>query len=315
MTPLLALSRSLYRAWGLPRLYSTQKLSLKNRLPPHTWDTHMHVVEPRRFPIAAEAVYQPAAHPLDEALAFESSLGINNIVLIQPSVYGTDNACLLDALRRVGPVRGRGVVVIDPTAISSDTLTTWHALGVRGVRVNLKSVGKVLSERDLTETLLQHAKVIQSLGWMIQVYLPLNMMPMLERIVPQLYGTTVCVDHFGSPDLPASGPAPRPLDPYSLPGFTSLMALLRTGSTYVKISAPYRLCPDGGLRDLETMIREFLRHAPHRVVYATDWPHTRFAGADITPFTELCLRLCARDPALAERVFRRNAEDMMDGRS
>ncbi|KAL4893698.1 hypothetical protein BDV59DRAFT_192865 [Aspergillus ambiguus] len=283
-----------------------------SKLPPKSWDAHMHVVEPLRFPLAADAVYRPAAHTLEQALAFQSSLGVDRFVLVQPSIYGQDNACLLDALKRAGPARARGVVVIDPATISPDTLASWHSLGVRGVRVNLKSVGKVPSEAELAATLLQHANVIRPLGWVLQIYLSLSMAPALERIMPRLDGIRVCVDHFGGPDLPGGD---GPLDPYSLAGFTSLIALLRAGGTYVKISAPYRLSRDGRLQGLEAIVREFLRHAPHRVVYATDWPHTRFAGADIGPFTDMCLRLCARRPGLVERVFRLNAEEMMDGRA
>ncbi|KAA8651460.1 hypothetical protein EYZ11_011094 [Aspergillus tanneri] len=291
-----------------------EPLPLKQRIPPRTWDTHMHVVEPQRYPVSAAAIYQPSPHTLDEAIAFESSLGIENFVLVQPSIYGTDNSCLLEALRQVGSSHGRGVVVIDPATIEADTLTEWHSLGVRGVRVNLKSVGKVLSEQELTETLMQHAEVVRPLDWIIQVYISLDMVPMLERIAPQL-GVKVCIDHFGAPNLLSlTQTGEKSFDPYSLRGFSSLISLLRGGDTYVKISAPYRFTNDKEMRDLETIIREFLREAPDRVLYATDWPHTRFSAVDIEPFTELCLRLCGDVPGLAERVFRQNAEDLMDGR-
>ncbi|KAF5855979.1 hypothetical protein ETB97_008136 [Aspergillus alliaceus] len=287
-------------------------LPLRKRLPPKAWDTHMHVVEPHRFPVDASAVYQPSTHTIDEALAFESSLGIENIVLVQPSIYGYDNSCLLEALQRVGPSRGRGVVVIDPTNIDTQTLSEWHSLGVRGVRVNLRSVGKVMSQDELAQTLLQHAEVVRPFGWAIQVYVPLDMIPLLEPIVPQL-GVSLCIDHFGGPDLLSTDwTHGGPFDPYSLPGFSSLVSLLRAGDTYVKISAPYRLSKDHEMRDIEAMAREVLRVAPDRVLFATDWPHTRFWGTDIAPFTELCLRICGKDSKLAERVFRRNAEELLD---
>jgi predicted TIM-barrel fold metal-dependent hydrolase len=102
-----------------------------------------------------------------------------------------------------------------------------------------------------------------------------------------------------------------PFDPYALPGFSSLISLIRTGSTYIKVSAPYRLTKDAGMRDLKSMAREFLSAAPDRVIYATDWPHTRFTGVDISPFTEWCLDLCIHEPGLAEKLFRRNTERML----
>lgn len=290
---------------------TARPIPLKHRIPPGSWDSHMHVVEPNRYPVSLGAAYIPSSHTLEEALAFESTLGIKNIVLVQPSVYGTDNSCLLEALKCIGPSHGRGVVVIDPVTTCSTTLRAWHTLGVRGVRINLQSVGKVLTESELARTLSQHAELIRPLGWMIQLYLPLHMMPMLKRVAPSL-GVKLCIDHFGCPRLsPNSIITDRQFNPYTLPGFSALIALLEAGQTYVKISAPYRLSRDKQLRDLGVITRELLHRAPRRVIYATDWPHTRFHGVDVGPFTELCLRLCASETGLTERVFRLNAEELM----
>jgi predicted TIM-barrel fold metal-dependent hydrolase len=267
----------------------------------------MHVVEPR-YPVVANAAYKPFLHTIEDAIAFESSIGIENIVLVQPSIYGFDNSCLLDALRHIGPSRGRGVVVIDPPNTDLATLRTWHALGVRGVRLNFKSTGMAPSREELERILLDQARLIRPLGWMIQVHTSMSMIPLLEEIFPPL-GVKVCIDHFGGPDLQKYEQGT--FDPYSFTGFSSLISMLKARKTYVKVSAPYRLSKDEHFRDLEIMIREFLREAPTQVLYATDWPHTRFLGVDIEPFTELCLRICGSQ-ALAERVFRLNAEDLMN---
>jgi predicted TIM-barrel fold metal-dependent hydrolase len=273
----------------------------------------MHVVEPNRFPVSPKAVYQPTTHTLEDALSFESMLGVENLVLVQPSIYGTDNSCLLAALSKLDPSRGRGVVVVDPDTIQQQTLDEWHALGVRGLRVNLQSVGKVMDRTELEQELLRHANIARPRNWIIEVYVPLKMVPMLESIVPRL-GVTVCIDHFGSPELSSISwaKASLPFDPYTLPGFDSLISLIRQGSTYIKVSAPYRLTKDRNMRDLKAMAREFLAAAPDRVIYATDWPHTRFTGVDISPFTEWCLELCTHEPGLAEKLFRRNTETMLD---
>ena len=276
----------------------------------------MHVVEPKQFPISPKAVYQPTSHTLEDALYFESTLGVQNLVFVQPSIYGTDNSCLLAALAKLGPSRGRGVVVIDPDNIQQETLDEWHALGVRGLRVNLQSVGKVMDQSELEQELLRHADVARPRNWIIEIYVPLKMVPMLESIVPRL-GVTVCIDHFGSPELSSISWAKGtlPFDPYTLPGFDSLISLIRQGNTYIKVSAPYRLTKDRHMRDLKAMAREFLSTAPDRVIYATDWPHTRFTGVDISPFTQWCLDLCTHEPGLAEKLFRRNTERMLDVKS
>lgn len=276
----------------------------------------MHVVEPERFPISSEAVYQPTTHTLENALSFESTLGVENLVFVQPSIYGTDNSCLLAALAKIGPSRGRGIVVINPDTIQEQILDEWHALGVRGLRVNLQSVGRVMYQTELEQELLRHANIARPRNWIIEVYVPLKMAPMLESIVPRL-GVTVCIDHFGSPELSRISWAKEslPFDPYTLPGFDSLISLIRQGRTYIKMSAPYRLTMDRNMRDLKAMAAEFLAAAPDRVVYATDWPHTRYTGVDISPFTEWCLELCTHEPGLAEKLFRRNTERMLDVKS
>ncbi|CAG7940701.1 unnamed protein product [Penicillium nalgiovense] len=289
---------------------SSASVLLKQRLPPKSWDSHMHVVEPERFPISPTAVYKPTPHTFTEALAFESELGVENLVFVQPSVYGTDNSCLLDALRALGPSRGRGVVVVDPATVKPETLNEWHALGVRGLRINLQSVGKVMDKFELEGTLLRHAELARPRNWIIEIYLPLDMVPMVESILPRL-DVRICIDHFGSPDLTSWDDDGSTFNPYILQGFSSLISLLRAGRTYVKMSAPYRLSKDEQMRDLQAMAREFLSVAPKRVIYATDWPHTRFSSVDIGPFTECCLELCATKPGLAERLFRRNTEEML----
>ena len=50
----------------------------------------------------------------------------------------------------------------------------------------------------------------------------------------------------------------------------------------------------------------------NRVVFASDWPHTRFEGLDIKPFVKRVMEWCEWDERLIERVFRGNAEMLWD---
>ena len=301
---LLTLKKTLSRYFVTPTL---RTVSPPARCPSGTWDSHMHVIEPDKFPLAVGAIYNPPTHTLPQAKSFEAGLGIRNIVLVQPSIYGFDNACLISALKEMGPERGRGVVVFDPHHIEKQTLKEWHEIGVRGVRLNIKSVGRKISERELEQVLHLYADLIRPFGWVVQVYIDLKLVSLLERIVPNL-DVKFCIDHFGSPDLPKSPDSSR-LDPYTLPGFESLVSLLRQGNTWVKVSAPYRLSNDPQMRDLEAFTKELLRVANSRLVYATDWPHTRYSGIDIKPFVSACLSWC-RTNEVADKLFRRNAEEL-----
>jgi predicted TIM-barrel fold metal-dependent hydrolase len=284
-----------------------------DKIPPNSWDSHMHVVDPSKYPLAADAQYTPKPHILSEALRYESTVGIHNLVLVQPSIYGNDNTCMLDALRQLGPQCGRAVVAFDPKTISASTLEEWHKIGVRGVRINLQSVGKSMSSNELSATLHQHADIIRPFDWILELYVPIATTAALEKIVPELR-VKVCFDHFGQPVLPSPSKKTQYSlsgDPYLLPGFQSLINLLAQGDTYVKMSAPYRISIEAGQRDLEPVAKELLRVAGKtRVLFATDWPHTRFEGLDIRPFMEQVVEWCGEDEVLIEKVFKSNAEDL-----
>ncbi len=283
--------------------------SFFDKIPSGSWDSHMHILDPHTYPLAGDARYTPKTHSLADANAFERSVGITNIVLVQPSIYGFDNSCMLDALRQLGPQRARAVVSFDPEITPQSTLQEWNKIGVRGVRVNLQSVGKSVDAIELKEMLQQYADVIRPFGWVLQMYVPLDTATALETIIPRL-GVKVCLDHFGCPTLDRNS-AYSSRDPYLIPGFKSLVKLLQQGSTYVKMSAPYRLTDDKSQQDLEPLARELLRVAGNnRVVFATDWPHTRFEGLNIKPFIETVMAWCQWDDFLIERLFRSNARDL-----
>lgn len=120
-------------------------------------DSHWHWIQPpfnfvQRFPISPKTVYQPTSRTLDNAVALQPTLAAGSVVFVQPSIYGTDNFYLLIALAKVGPFRGRGVVIVDPGTIQEETLDEWHTLGVRGLRVNFQSVGEVMDQSQLVNT-------------------------------------------------------------------------------------------------------------------------------------------------------------------
>ena len=271
----------------------------------------MHVVSPdfERYPLSASAQYKPPPHTLQQAKEALGALGIQNMVFVQPSIYGNDNSCLLEALRELGTTRGRGVVQFDPKETSDETLQEWNKLGVRGVRINLKSVGREMSEEELRAELTTYAEKIRPLGWSIQMFMPMKMMPDLEKVIPDLNIKTV-IDHFGCPDL--LGKVTFDFDPYRLLGFESLTRLVQQ-DTWVKFSAPYRLTKDPSFEGLDQVAKELIRIAPEKIIYASDWPHTRFENIDSVPFISACVEWCKDDPSLVGALFKTNAEVMLDG--
>jgi predicted TIM-barrel fold metal-dependent hydrolase len=269
----------------------------------------MHVTSPD-YPLAANAAYVPSLHSLQHAMKFEATIGLSNIVLVQPSIYGNDNSCLLDALKAIGPKHGRGVVGIDPETIDLATLQQWHELGVRGVRLNLKSNNTSFTEQSLRETLQCYAKAIKPLNWVLELFIGMEDIPILERAAGDL-SVQLCIAHFGAPKLPTSEQQTGPINPYDLVGFQSLVNLLRSRNTWLKFSAAYRFDQDPDMRGIEPVAQELLKVAGERLVFASDWPHTRFDGLDVKPFVERCLQW-TDDVGLTEKVFTTNAKKLWD---
>ena len=264
----------------------------------------MHVTSPD-YPLASNAAYTPSLHSLDHAMKFEKTIGVPNIVLVQPSIYGNDNSCLLDALKEIGPIHGRGVVGFDPDNIDSKTLQQWHEMGVRGVRINLKSTNAQFTQESLRNTLQQYAKVLKPFNWVVELFIGMESMPQLLRIVPDL-GVKVCIAHFGAPNLKETS---HPYDPFKVPGFEALAQLLRDHKVWVKFSGAYRFDSDDQFRGIEPMAKELLGSVGDRIVFASDWPHTRFEGLDVKPFVMKCLDW-TEEYGVKDAVFRDNTKDL-----
>ncbi len=114
------------------------------RAPPLACDAHFHVFGPaERYPYgrgtAENLRYAPPLAPLSEFLETAALLGFERFVFVQPSAYGRDNACMLDAMGEVGIARCRGIVDVDENAPDA-LLAEMDGLGVRGVRINVSPV-------------------------------------------------------------------------------------------------------------------------------------------------------------------------------
>lgn len=285
---------------------------LAQRIPKGSWDTHMHVVDPTRFQLDKAAQYTPSAHTLDQAKAFLGQIGIQKMVIVQPSIYGNDNSCTLDGLRHLGPKNGRAVVQFDPANTSQAQLQEWHDMGVRGVRLNFKSVGAAHSQEELQAIMKAYADTVRPFGWPLELYVALETVPMLEKVVATLPGTKIIIDHFGHPPADALKSAASAHD---IDGFSALLRLLRQGNTWVKISASYRLAKDPNSSIVESLCKEILRVRADRCVFATDWPHTRFEDLQVSAYLEKILDWCEEEGVSLKKVLVENAEELFDARN
>ncbi|WP_232532980.1 MULTISPECIES: amidohydrolase family protein [Ramlibacter] len=230
-------------------------------LPSGACDCHTHVVGDRvAYPMVAERHYTPGPAPHAALLEHLERNGLERVVLVQPSFYGTDNRCLLDSLERLQG-RGRGIAVVDAQCTATE-LADLHARGVRGLRVNVESAG-IRAPDALQDSLLRWADRIGPLGWHLQVYAAPATIAALAPFLARL-PVPVVLDHFAM--LPAATPVGDPVA-------QALLQLLRSGNAWVKLSAPYRITA-GDDAAVAAWAGAFLAAAPQRVLWGSDWPHT-----------------------------------------
>jgi predicted TIM-barrel fold metal-dependent hydrolase len=230
-------------------------------LPAGACDTHVHVFAPAAFPYAAQRTYTPGAATAAQLQGFHAGLGIERAVLVQPSVYGTDNACLLAAIERLGQERARGIAVEQADAWQAD-LVALHAGGIRGLRLNLEVDG----QRDAlaaSHAISQVVRLAEGMGWSLHLHAGFAL---LRDLAPQLLRSPVPVvlDHF-------AGVRPG-LDREDVSGW------LRSGPVFVKLSAPYKPAPPQRWPELADLAAAWCHAAPERVLWGSDRPHTGGSG-------------------------------------
>ncbi len=224
---------------------------------PGGWDTHAHVFGPRsRFPIGKERPYTSPDQVAADYLAMLDAIGLSHGVLVQPSVYGQDNACLLDALGS-NPGRLYGVIDLDVLAVSDSVIEDLWNVGVRGVRVRpaghdrgwLADVaGRLHGTSWHLDLLIENVGDVADLAHML-------------RGVP----VDMVIEAMGNPRAGQS---------VAEPGFQSLLDLLRDGTCWVKLSHAYHIDPDGVPYPATIpFARAIVQAAPHRAVWGSDWPH------------------------------------------
>lgn len=229
--------------------------------PPGATDCHVHVVGPkRRFPLPPEARYTPSDAPVGELAVMLKRLGLERVVIIQPSFYGTDNACTLSAIAELGPGMARGVAVL-PDAVSADTIDAFNAQGIRGLRINIATFG-ITAADAIRQKVEAAAATCAEAGWHVQIFVP---SAAIEALAPTLRALPVdtVIDHFGltDPDAPDAALA-------------TLLKLIDTGKVWVKISGAYRITRDPDHPGIDPMARALAAANPERIVWGSDWPHT-----------------------------------------
>ena len=273
----------------------------KLRLPRHSCDTHAHIMGPvARYAYSPARIYTPPDCLLADYLHMLDTLGVDRAVLVQPSVYGTDNSAMLDAMKAAGG-RLRGVAVVAED-VSDTELGELEAAGVRGVRVNIVDVKDRKPGTLPLASLTKLARRIAPLGWHMEFLMHADEFPDLDEMLGE-FPVEVVLGHLGYLSVGKGADDA---------GFQALLRLMKAGRAWVKLTGPYRItAAPAPYSDTVPLAQALLEANRERVIWGTDWPHVMLKGkmpndADLADV----LAEWIPDAGLREQVLVRNPEKL-----
>jgi predicted TIM-barrel fold metal-dependent hydrolase len=225
-------------------------------MPAGACDAHFHVFEPG-YPHVPDPLYTFPDGTTDQYLAMAAVLGIERMVLVQPSFYGTDNSLLEQTLKRLGP-RCSGVIQIEEDTPDAE-LDAFGDIGVRAIRLDLFARAAWPTE-ELIGYIRRMAARAGPRGWHLQFYTPGKIVRDLLPFLADLEDTFV-IDHMGY--MTESDPEFE----------RRLLALLAQGSCWIKLSGPYRVAKNKPLSSVTPWARALAAARPDRLIWGSDWPH------------------------------------------
>jgi 2-pyrone-4,6-dicarboxylate lactonase len=283
-----------------------QKPSFKG--PPGSCDCHMHVFgDPVRYPYSAERRNSPPADPLekflDAYLSLARSFGIERMVFVQPSTYGRDNSCMVDAMKVLGS-NVRGIVDIDEDTGEAE-LDRLHQAGVRGVRINAgppnRPVDATLMSRVMPQITRMDAMCAE-IGWQLDLLGPHWLYEEMHDTLKALK-SNFTVAHFGMW---------RGQSGADSPGFKRFLEFLNRGERkcWVKLTAPYRIGSPPLYDDAVPIAHALIQAAPDRVIWGSDYPF--LSHADRVNATNLfnLIPTWAPDPATRKQLLVDNPQKL-----
>lgn len=237
-------------------------------MPALACDAHVHVFGPAdRYPRVDRPHYTLPDGGQDKLHAMCASMGLARYVIVQPSYYGTDNSCMLDALDRAG-ARARGVAMVGEN-VGDAELQALHDRGVRALRLDLFLRSGWPTAR-IVEYIHDCARRTRAMGWHLQFYTPGWV---VRDLIPHLGSIEVdyVIDHMGYM-LESDG--------LTRADFDRLLATLKAGRGWLKLSGPYRVAKDGNFARLRPLAQAIVSELPQRTIWGSDWPHIPDGGRD-----------------------------------
>lgn len=232
-------------------------------LPNLACDCHIHILGPdSRYPFSTKRQYTPMDASVPEAMQMMTKLGCTRAVIVQPSVYGTDNSCTLDAVDTF-PISARSIIVIPPD-IQADHLIQFREKGAQGIRLN----GTHWNSKEFEQRLFAYEPLfdqMKQLDWHVECFIGSQIYPAMSRVI-ESSDLNLVLDHWGGIFQENETIEER---------INDLDFLMRTGRVWIKLSGPYRLRDsDVQSKWYAPLLNHLLKNYSDRLIWGSDWPHT-----------------------------------------
>ena len=241
------------------------------KAPPNACDSHFHVFGPaEKYSYGSDIRYKPPYEPIELYLKLARRIGFVRYVFVQPSAYGFDNSCMLDAMRELDPAVRRGIIDLDENTTGDREMADLNAMGVRGIRVNIAPIRKPEAglAASMRPRIARLAKICAELGWHLDFLTPgwlvSELMPTLRELP-----ISFSVAHMGL--FPAK-------DGPDQSGFQAFLDLVGDGSArcFVKLTGIYRFSAAPDFADVKPIAQALMARAPGQLIWGSDFPHLSF---------------------------------------
>ena len=269
----------------------------KIKAPPGACDTHIHLFGPAaKYRFAPDSPYIAHDAPPETFMALQDTLGMSTAVIVSPGGYGRNYSLLADVLTKY-PKRFRGIALLRDDTPSSE-IGRLTALGVRGMRMMSHKRGQHVPNYSP-----KIAARVHEHGWHIQFYPHgTDIVDYADKLLA--LRNDIVLDHFAS--IPADGGTEQP-------AVKAVLRMLDTGRVWLKLSGPMRCTPsDMPYASVTPLAQLFVKHAPERMVWGSDWPHVNLDGRAMPndgDLLDLVLEWVP-DAAVRNRILTQNANKL-----
>ena len=243
---------------NIPNTAGTAPPSL--HVPDNACDAHLHIYD-ARFATVVDAAQALDRATVSEYRQLQQRLGTTRAVIVTPRSYGTDNRVTVDAIDQLGINQARGVAVLR-TDVSDAQLRQLDQAGIKGIRFSLYTPTHAAASFDMVEELSHR---VEPFGWHLQLHWTADQFVEHEAMLKRLPSRLV-IDHMGRLPQPSG---------INHPAVRLMHTLLDRGRTWIKLSGPYldsKTGEQGEFRDVDDVPTHWIKTAPERLVWGSDWP-------------------------------------------